>query len=209
MKAITYGDDLGDAIVEGEIPDELKAEAKKHRDAMIEAVAEMDDDLTHKYLEGEELTVEEIKHGLRLGTLQNKIVPVLTGSALKNKGVQPMLDAVIDYLPSPLDVPPVIGLDPRTGAEVRAHRRTTTSRSRALAFKIAADPFVGKLAFFRVYSGHAQGRLVRPQRRSRARRSASGASSRCTPTTARRSRRSTRATSPPPSASRTPSPATR
>ena len=134
-----------------EIPDELLAEAQKHR-AMIEAVAEMDDDLTHKYLEGKELTVEEIRHGLRLGTLQNKIVPVLTGSALKNKGIQPMLDAVIDYLPSPLDVPPVIGVDPRTGKEVV---RTVNDNEpfAALAFKIAADPFVGKLAFFRVYSG--------------------------------------------------------
>ena len=83
---------------------------------MIDAAAEMDDDLTHKYLEGEELTPDEIRHGLRLGTLQNRLIPVLTGSALKNKGIQPMLDAVVDYLPSPLDVPPMIGLDPRTGA---------------------------------------------------------------------------------------------
>src|SRR5512141_1237682 len=152
MKAITYGGDLGDQVIEGEVPAELKAEAEKHRAAMIEAVAEMDDDLTHKYLEGTELTVDEIKHGLRLGTLQNKIVPVLTGSALKNKGIQPMLDAVIDFLPSPLDVPPIIGLDPRTGKEVV---RTVNDDEpfAALAFKIAADPFVGKLAFFRVYSG--------------------------------------------------------
>jgi elongation factor G len=152
MKAITYGSDLGDAIIVGEIPADLLAEAKKHRAVMVEAVAEMDDDLTHKFLEGEELTVEELKHGLRLGTLQNKIVPVLTGSALKNKGVQPMLDAVIDFLPSPLDVPPIIGADPRTGKEVV---RTVNDEEpfAALAFKIAADPFVGKLAFFRVYSG--------------------------------------------------------
>jgi elongation factor G len=152
MKAITYGNDLGDQIVEGDIPDDLKAEADKHRAVMVEAVAEMDDDLTHKFLEGEELTVEEIKHGLRLGTLQNKLVPVLTGSALKNKGVQPMLDAVIDYLPSPLDVPPVIGQDPRTGEEVVRTVNDSEPFS-ALAFKIAADPFVGKLAFFRVYAG--------------------------------------------------------
>jgi elongation factor G len=152
MKAITYGDDLGDKIVEGEIPDDLKADAEKHRNNMIEAVAEMDDDLTHKYLEGEELTVAEIKHGLRLGTLQNKIVPVLTGSALKNKGIQPMLDAVVDYLPSPLDVPPIIGQNPNNGEDVV---RTVDDKEpfAALAFKIAADPFVGKLAFFRVYSG--------------------------------------------------------
>ena len=119
---------------------------------MVEAVAEMDDELTHKYLEGEEFTEEELKRGLRLGTLQNRIVPVLTGSALKNKGIQAVLDAVVDYLPSPLDVPPMIGLDPRTGREVL---RTVADDEpfSALAFKIAADPFVGKLAFFRVYSG--------------------------------------------------------
>jgi elongation factor G len=152
MKAITYGSDLGDEIVEGDIPAELVAEAKKYRAQMVEAVAEMDDDLTHKFLEGEELTVAELRHGLRLGTLQNKIVPVLTGSALKNKGIQPILDAVIDFLPSPLDVPPVIGQDPHTGKEVV---RTVNDNEpfAALAFKIAADPFVGKLCFFRVYSG--------------------------------------------------------
>jgi elongation factor G len=152
MTAITYGSDLGDQIVEGEIPAELRAEADKHRHLMVEAAAEMDDELTHKYLEGEELTADEIRRGLRLGTLQNKIVPVLTGSALKNKGIQPMLDAVITYLPSPLDVPPVIGLNPANGEEVL---RTVDDSEpfAALAFKIAADPFVGKLAFFRVYSG--------------------------------------------------------
>ncbi len=152
MKAIYYRDDLGNQIEVVEIPDELRAEAETHRTALIEAVAEMDDALTHKYLEGEELTEAEIEHGLRLGTLQTKIIPVLTGSALKNKGIQPMLDAVIAYLPSPLDVPPVIGLDPDTGAELL---RTVDDGEpfAALAFKIAADPFVGKLAFFRVYSG--------------------------------------------------------
>jgi elongation factor G len=152
MKAIYYRDDLGESIEEVDVPDALRAEAEKHRATMIEAVAEIDDDLTHKFLEGEELTVEELKHGLRLGTLQNRIIPVLTGSALKNKGIQPMLDAVVDYLPSPLDVPPVIGSDPRSGSEVL---RTVDDNEpfSALAFKIAADPFVGKLAFFRVYSG--------------------------------------------------------
>ncbi len=117
-KAILYRDDLGKDIQVTEIPEELRAETEQHRNAMIEAVAELDDELTLKYLEGEEISVEEIRHGLRLGTLQNRIVPVLTGSALKNKGVQPLLDAVVHYLPSPLDVPPVIGRDPRTDAEV-------------------------------------------------------------------------------------------
>jgi elongation factor G len=152
MVAITYGNDLGDQIVQGPIPDDLQAEAEKHRHNMIEAAADMDDDLTHKYLEGEELTPEEIRRGLRLGTLQNKIVPVLTGSALKNKGIQPMLDGVVDYLPSPLDVPPVIGQHPDTGKEIVLTANDGEPFS-ALAFKIAADPFVGKLAFFRVYSG--------------------------------------------------------
>jgi elongation factor G len=157
MKAITYGEDpgdnLGDNVIIGEIPANLQAEAVKHRTAMIEAVAEVDDELTHKYLEGKEFTAEDIRHGLRLGTLQNKLVPVLTGSALKNKGIQAMLDAVIDFLPSPLDVPPVIGLDPRNGSEV-VLTANDSEHFAALVFKIAADPFVGKLAFFRVYSGN-------------------------------------------------------
>ena len=152
MKAIYYRDDLGNNIDVVDIPAELAAEAEKHRHTMIEAVAEMDDELTHKYLEGEELTVAEIKRGLRLGTLTTRIIPVLTGSALKNKGVQQMLDAVVDYLPSPLDVPPMIGLDPKTGDEIIRTPDDSEPFS-ALAFKIAADPFVGKLAFFRVYSG--------------------------------------------------------
>ncbi len=152
MKAIIYHDDLGTNIEVVEIPENLRAEAVLHRERMVDAVAEVDDVLTHKYLEGEELTVDEIRHGLRLGTLQNKFVPVLTGSALKNKGVQPMLDAVVAFLPSPLDVPPTIGLRPGTDEEIL---RTVDDKEpfAALAFKIAADPFVGKLAFFRVYSG--------------------------------------------------------
>jgi len=151
MKAIQYRDDRGEHIEETEVPEALRDEAKQNRERMLEAVAEVDDDLTHKYFEGT-LTDADIKHGLRLGTLEYKFVPVLTGSALKNKGIQPMLDAVVDYLPSPLDVPPVIGEDARTHAEVL---RTVDDKEpfSALAFKIAADPFVGKLAFFRVYSG--------------------------------------------------------
>ncbi|CAN5346535.1 elongation factor G [soil metagenome] len=152
MRAITYGNDMGDQILEGDVPAELMEQAEQHRHAMIEAAAEMDDELTHKYLEGEELTPDEIRRGLRLGTLQNKFVPVLTGSALKNKGIQPMLDAVVDYLPSPLDVPPMIGLHPSSGADILRTVDDSEPFS-ALAFKIAADPFVGKLAFFRVYSG--------------------------------------------------------
>jgi len=152
MKAILYRDDLGAQIDVVDIPENLVAEARKHREALVEAVAESDDELTHKFLEGEELTVDEIRHGIRLGTLQYKFVPVLAGSALKNKGVQPMLDAVVDFLPSPLDVPPVIGIDPRSGEEI-VRTVDDSEPFSALAFKIAADPFVGKLAFFRVYAG--------------------------------------------------------
>jgi elongation factor G len=152
MKAYYYRDDQGTTFDVLDIPAELQAEAETHRHAMIEAVADMDDELTHKYLEGVELTIPEIKRGLRLGTLTTKIIPVLTGSALRNKGVQKMLDAVVDYLPSPLDVPPMIATDPRTGADV-VRTPDDNEPFSALAFKIAADPFVGKLAFFRVYSG--------------------------------------------------------
>ncbi|MEP6469831.1 MAG: elongation factor G [Chloroflexota bacterium] len=152
MKAITYGNDLGDQVEVGDIPADLAAEAATWRENMIESVADHNNDVAHKFLEGEEIGADELRRALRAGTLAYKIVPVLCGSALKNKGIQPMLDAVIDYLPSPLDVPPVTGLDPRGGDEVV--RSTDPSEPfAALAFKIAADPFVGKLAFFRVYSG--------------------------------------------------------
>ncbi|HEY4752327.1 MAG TPA: elongation factor G, partial [Candidatus Limnocylindrales bacterium] len=128
------------------------AEAAEHREHLLEACADVDDALAHKYLEGEELTEDEIKHGIRVATLGYKWVPVLTGSALKNKGVQPMLDAVVDYLPSPLDVPPIHGIRPNSEAEILVSPDDDAHFS-ALAFKIAADPFVGKLAFFRVYAG--------------------------------------------------------
>jgi elongation factor G len=151
MKAIVYKDDLGTKPEVVDIPADLVAEAEKHRAIMIEAAVEVDDELTMKFLEGEELTPEEIRHGLRLGTLQNRIVPVLTGTALRNKGVQPLLDAVVHYLPSPLDVPPITGVDKQGNEVVRIVDEKEPFA--ALAFKIAADPFVGKLAFFRVYSG--------------------------------------------------------
>jgi elongation factor G len=152
MKAITYGNDLGDQVQIGDIPADVQPLADEWREKMIEALADLDDDIAHKFLEGEEIGAEQLRAALRAGTLAYRIVPVLTGSALKNKGVQPMLDAVIDFLPSPLDVPAVTGTDPRSGEE--ATRETDpTAPFAALAFKIVADPFVGKLAFFRVYSG--------------------------------------------------------
>ncbi|MGZ6268209.1 MAG: elongation factor G [Candidatus Limnocylindrales bacterium] len=153
MKAIVYKvEDLGAEGEVMEIPADMLDAARAHREKMVEAVAEMDDELTHKYLEGHDLSPQDIKRGLRLGTLEYRIVPVLAGSALKNKGIQPVLDAVIDYLPSPLDVPPVIGEHPHTHKEVIRTANDSEPFS-ALVFKIAADPFVGKLGYFRVYSG--------------------------------------------------------
>ena len=152
MKGITYETDLGDKVDVGDIPAELLADARVWHDKLIEALADLDDDIAHRYLEGEEIDAASIHRALRAGTLAYRIVPVLCGSALKNKGVQPMLDAVIDYLPSPLDVAAVIGIDPRNQETVTRHCDSAEPFA-ALAFKIAADPFVGKLAFFRVYSG--------------------------------------------------------
>jgi elongation factor G len=153
MKAIIYkAEDLGAEMEITDIPADLIESARAERERMIEVAAEMDDELTHKYLEGHNLSEADIKRGLRLGTLEYRIVPVLAGSALKNKGVQPMLDAVVDYLPSPLDVPPVIGESPITHKEI-IRTASVSEPFSALAFKIAADPYVGKLAYFRVYSG--------------------------------------------------------
>ncbi len=152
MKALVWRDDLGSTFDTIDIPADLADEAAEHREHLLEACADVDDALAHKYLEGEELTEAEIKRGIRVATLGYKWVPVLTGSALRNKGVQPMLDAVVDYLPSPLDVPPIHGLRANSDVEVLVSPDDSANFS-ALAFKIAADPFVGKLAFFRVYAG--------------------------------------------------------
>jgi elongation factor G len=152
MKAITYGNDLGDQINVGDIPSQVQPIAAEWREKLVESLADLDDEIAHAYLDGEEVGADQLRRALRAGTLAYRIVPVLCGSALKNKGIQPMLDGVIDYLPSPLDVPAVTGTDPRTRETVERHTDPTEPFS-ALAFKIAADPFVGKLAFFRVYSG--------------------------------------------------------
>ncbi|HZY44746.1 MAG TPA: elongation factor G [Anaerolineae bacterium] len=152
MNAIYWTDDLGLKMDTRDIPADMQAEAKAAHETLLERIAETDDDLTHRFLEGETLSVDELKKALRKATLAGKIVPVFCGSSLKNKGVQPMLDAVIDYLPAPIDVPSVTGLDPDTGESVV---RTTDEGQPfcALVFKIVADPFVGRLAYFRVYSG--------------------------------------------------------
>jgi len=152
MQAYFYSDDLGTRGEFQDIPEELREEAAERHRLLVEAVSEVDDELMLKFLEGEPLTQEEIRRGLRVGTVSNQLVPVLCGSSYKNKGVQPLLDAVVDYLPSPLDVGAVHGIDPKT-EEPTTREPDDKAPFSALAFKIATDPFVGKLAFFRVYSG--------------------------------------------------------
>jgi elongation factor G len=150
MEAIVYTDDLGTASKRSEIPAEMAAQVAEYRHTLLEAVAECDDEVMMRYLDGHELTVDELLRGLRKGTVATKLVPVLCGSALKNKGVQPMLDAVVDFLPSPLDKPAIEGL---LNDEAATRHVGDDEPFSALAFKIATDPFVGKLTFFRVYSG--------------------------------------------------------
>ena len=152
MKAEIYKDDLGKEFEKTEIPEELKADAEMWREQLLEAVSEFDEEIMMKFLEGEEITESEIKKVIRTATIAGKMVPVTCGSAYKNKGVQMMLDAVVDYMPSPLDIPPITGVSPKTGKEEERPADDKGPFS-ALAFKIVADPYVGKLAYFRVYSG--------------------------------------------------------
>ena len=152
MKAEIYKDDLGKVIEETEIPENMREEAEAWREKLVESVAETDEELMMKFLEGEEITIEEIKKVIRQQTIAGEMYPVFCGSAYKNKGVQMMLDGVLDYMPSPLDIPPIQGIDPDT-EEADERKASDKEPFSALAFKIMADPFVGKLAFFRVYSG--------------------------------------------------------
>src|ERR1051325_4591380 len=153
MRGIVYEDDLGQKFNIVEIPAELAEQAQEYHHQLIDSIAEFDDELTETYLLDEEsVTPDMIRRALRKGTLANKITPVLLGSAFKNKGVQPLLDGVIDYLPSPLDVPPVHGIDPRTEHEL-SRKPANDEPFSALAFKVMSDPYVGKLTYFRVYSG--------------------------------------------------------
>ena len=152
MKAIYNEGSVGENLVEKEIPAELQDQAEEYREKLIEAVAEFDEDFMEKYLGGEEITVDELKAAIRKATLSVEFFPVVCGSAFKYKGVQPMLDAVVAYLPSPLDVPAIKGIDPSTDEEVERHSSDEEPFA-ALAFKVMTDPFVGKLTFFRVYSG--------------------------------------------------------
>ena len=152
MKAYIYNNDLGTDISVEDVPADMQDKAEEYREALLEAVAELDEELMEKYFNGEELTIDEIKAAIRKGTIANQIVPVCCGTSYRNKGVQKLLDAVVDYMPSPLDIPAIKGVNPETDEEVERHASDDEPFS-ALAFKIMTDPFVGKLAFFRVYSG--------------------------------------------------------
>ena len=152
MRAFVHKDDLGKDIEETDVPADMLEKAEKYRSEMIEAAAEQDEELMMKYLDGGELSEDEIRKGLRIGTLACKVTPVCCGSSYKNKGVQELLDNIIYYMPSPLDIPAIKGVNPDTGAEEDRHPSDSEPFA-ALAFKIATDPFVGKLCFFRVYSG--------------------------------------------------------
>ena len=152
QKAFRFSGEHGEKIEEGEIPDDMKDKVKKEREKFVEKIAEQDDVLTEKYLAGEEIDSEDLRRVLRQATIDNNLIPVLCGSALKNKGVQLLLDAVVHYLPSPADVSAVRGEDPKTSEEITREPRDD-EKFAALAFKIATDPFIGQLVYFRVYSG--------------------------------------------------------
>ncbi|MDH4170779.1 MAG: elongation factor G [Acidimicrobiia bacterium] len=154
MRALIWqGEDLGASWDEVDIPDELADQAEQYRTELLEALADTDDALMEKYLEGEDLSADEIKAAIRKACIAGDVVPILLGTAFKNKGVQPLLDAVVDYLPSPLDVPDTVGTDPKSGEEI-TRKPDPDAPFSALAFKIMTDPHVGKLTYFRVYSGH-------------------------------------------------------
>jgi len=151
-RAYFYQDDTGKDILETDVPEDMKEEVSKYKRKMIEAIAETEDVLLDKFLADQVLTIDELKKALRSAVIKGKLYPVLSGSALRNKGVQPLLDAIVDYLPNPLEVPPVDGIDVKTGEEITRHADDAEPFS-ALAFKIATDPFIGKLIYIRVYSG--------------------------------------------------------
>ena len=152
MDSVIYNDDLGKDMVVGPIPEDMKAEAEKYHNQLVEAIAETDDALLEKFFNGEELTVEEIKRGIRKATIDLKITPVTCGSSFKNKGVQKLLDAVVDYMPSPLDIDAIRGTK-MDGVTEEARKADEKEPLAGLAFKVATDPFVGKITFFRIYSG--------------------------------------------------------
>jgi elongation factor G len=153
MKKITFDGEMGEKVIEQECPDDLKEKALEWREKLVEKAAEVDDDLMEKYLGGEDITEEEIKSAIRKGVIATTLIPVFTGTALQNKGVQPVLDAVVDYLPAPNEIPPIVGKDPKDPEKEIKRRTSDDEPFAALAFKVATDPFVGQLVFFRIYSG--------------------------------------------------------
>ena len=152
MKALVWGEGMGETWETREIPEHLAGAAEKARHALIDVVSNFDDNVMERYVSEQEITPDDLRKGIRVATIASELVPVLCGSAFKNKAVQPMLDAVVDYLPSPVDVPPTVGVEPRSGNEIERHHRDDEPFS-SLAFKIMSDPFVGKLTYLRVYSG--------------------------------------------------------
>ena len=152
MKAYFYENDLGTKVEEKEIPEDMKKTSEEYRTKLVEAAAEVDDDLMMKYLDGETISEEELRAAIRKGTISNELVPVLCGSSYKNKGIQPLMDAIVYYLPSPVDLPAIKGINPDTGDDEERHPADDQPFS-ALTFKIMTDPYVGRLTFVRIYSG--------------------------------------------------------
>lgn len=169
-KALLYTDDLGTQPQLVDIPADLRAEASRQRERLIEAIADTDDEILHKYLEGEAIAPDELRAALRRAVLASKLVPILCGSSLRNKGVQPLLDAIVDYLPSPLDIPPIVGIHPDSGRE-EVRTPDDDGPLAALVFKIVSDPYMGRLAYVRVYSGtlHSGGQLLNANKRRKER----------------------------------------
>ena len=153
MKKLTFDGKMGEKVVESECPEELKEKAEQWREKLVEKAAEQDDDFMEKYLGGEEFTQEELKAAIKKGVIANTMIPVFVGTALQNKGVQPVLDAVVDYLPAPNEIPAIVGTDPKNPEKEIERKASDDEPFAALAFKVATDPFVGQLVFFRIYSG--------------------------------------------------------
>ncbi len=153
MKKLTFEGKMGEKVVESDCPEELKEQAEQWREKLVEKAAEQDDNLMEKYLGGEDFTNEELKAAIRKGVIANTMIPVFVGTALQNKGVQPVLDAVVDYLPAPNEIPPIVGVDVKDAEKEITRKASDDEPFAALAFKVATDPFVGQLVFFRIYSG--------------------------------------------------------
>jgi len=153
MKKLTFDGDMGEKVIESDCPEELKAQAEEWREKLVEKAAEQDDNLMEKYLGGEDFTEDELKAAIRKGVIANTMIPVFVGTALQNKGVQPVLDAVVDYLPAPNEIPPIVGTDIKDTEKEITRKASDDEPFAALAFKVATDPFVGQLVFFRIYSG--------------------------------------------------------